>query len=201
MFVMGNSSDRTKKWYEDVPPVEVTITKPFWIASAEATQAAYRKVMGENPSFYKGDDLPVDSVTWNDAQQYCHAVGGRLPTEAEWEYAARAGLTSDRYGDLDQTAWYEGNSGRHTHTVKSKAPNAVGMFDVLGNVGEWTATIYDTQPQGGTNPQGRSTGEGHVLRGGAWDYPPTSMTFWDRAWAPDKNRLSNVGFRCVLDSN
>jgi formylglycine-generating enzyme required for sulfatase activity len=105
-YLMGNSSDRSRPSYENGKPVQVTIERAFSIGTTEVTQAAYRVVMGNNPSFYRGDDLPVDSVTWVEASEFCHKVGGRLPTEAEWEYAARSGTSADRYGELDEIAWY-----------------------------------------------------------------------------------------------
>jgi formylglycine-generating enzyme required for sulfatase activity len=106
------------------------------------TQEAYRRVTGQDPSNFKGGRRPVENVDWNQAQAYCQAVGMRLPTEEEWEYAARAGDTSPRYGNLDAVAWYSGNSGSQTHEVGQKQPNAWGLYDMLGNVWEWTASDY-----------------------------------------------------------
>ena len=120
------------------------------------TQQAYQRVTGQNPSDFKGANLPVETVSWDEAQSYCQAIGGRLPTEAEWEYAARAGSTGARYGDLDQIAWYSGNSGGKTHEVGQKQANAWGLFDMLGNVWQWTADWY-------------AQGQSRALRGGAWN--------------------------------
>ena len=197
-YLMGNSSDRSRLSYEDVKPVPVTIERAFSIGTTEVTQAAYRVVMGTNPSFYQGDDLPVDSVTWVEASEFCRKVGGRLPTEAEWEYAARSGISSDRYGELDEIAWYGSNSARTTHAVKTRRSNNKGMFDVLGNVTEWTATAWDVPPPE-HDPESAVTDKGWVLRGGAWDDPGRSVTLWDRARAHETDRLSTVGFRCAIE--
>ena len=125
----------------DDPQHRVRITKGFWIGQTEVTQAAYARVMkGAHPSHFKGDNLPVESVTWKMADDYCHAVDMRLPTEAEWEYAARAGDTNERYGDIDKIAVYNSES---TAKVGSKAPNAWGLYDMLGNAWEWTNDWYD----------------------------------------------------------
>jgi formylglycine-generating enzyme required for sulfatase activity len=98
--------------------------------------------MGSNPSHFKGPQRPVENVTWDDAAAYCRAVGMRLTTEAEWEYAARAGSTAARYGELDDIAWYDKNSQQKTHDVKGKRPNAWGLYETLGNVWEWVADWF-----------------------------------------------------------
>jgi formylglycine-generating enzyme required for sulfatase activity len=118
----------------------VRITKGFWIGQTEVTQAAYKRVMkGADPSHFKGDNRPVETVNWNEAEAYCRAVDMRLPTEAEWEYAARAATTGERYGEIDRIAVYGTTS---TATVGSKLPNAWGLYDMLGNVWEWTNDWY-----------------------------------------------------------
>jgi formylglycine-generating enzyme required for sulfatase activity len=104
----------------------------FWMGQTEVTQEAYHKGTGKpNPSMSKGANLPVENVSWNDAENYCRASGGRLPTEAEWEYAARAGTTRSLSGDIDNIAWYDKNSGDKTHEVAQKAKNAWGLYDML----------------------------------------------------------------------
>src|SRR5579872_5668731 len=174
-FMMGCSpgdNDCTKEWEE--PMHQVTITKGFWIGQTEVTQAAYERVMRTNPSYWKGPSLPVEQITWNEARAYCSTVGLRLPTEAEWEYAARGGISSARYGDVDSVAWYASNSGRQTHDVAQKQPNAYGLYDMLGNVEEWVADPFVARyyaqspaidPQGPTSPP-----KLWVMRGGAWGY-------------------------------
>ena len=115
---------------------EVTLTKGFWMLETEVTQKQWKAVMGTNPSFFKGDDLPVESVSWNDCQEFCEKTGLQLPTEAQWEYACRAGTTDAYAGNLDEMAWYYSNSGNKTHPVGTKKPNAWGLYDMHGNVWE-----------------------------------------------------------------
>lgn len=178
---------------------KVTISRSFWISETEVSQRAFRSVMGINPSFFRGDNRPVEQVSWHEAREYCSRVGGRLPTQAEWEYMARAGTQSGRYGQLNEIAWWAGNSQRQTHSVALKQPNAFGVYDALGNVTEWTATLYGGVLKAGTDPQGPTDGPGPSLRGGAWDYPAESVQAWSPAWAGASDRLSTVGFRCVVD--
>ena len=157
-FQMG-CSPGDECYDEERPRHKVTITKGFWIGQTLVTQAAYQRVSGNNPSHFHGSQLPVDSVAWGQADAYCVSVGMRLPSEAEWEYAARAGSTKSRYGDLDTIAWYADNSGNQridsaalyekdpngyqnqmsandnrTHEVGQKPANAWQLYDTLGNV-------------------------------------------------------------------
>jgi len=182
------------------PAHEVTITKGFWIGQTEVTQEAYRKVMnGQNPSRFKGAKLPVETISWNDADAYCRAIGGRLPTEAEWEYAARAGSPDGRYGDLDQIAWYDKNSGGKTHEVAGKAPNAWGLYDTLGNVWEWTADWYADKLLTPTDPKGPTSGQYRALRGGSGNASPASARASYRNRSGPDSRLNVIGVRCVGD--
>ena len=147
------------------------ITRGFWIGQTEVTQEAYQKVKGTNPSNFKGSALPVEQVSWTDANVYCEAVGMRLPTEAEWEYAARGGSTAARYGTLDNVAWFRGNSGSKTHPVAQKQPNGFGLYDVLGNVWEWVADWYDAKYYGSgavRDPRVQRVEQSRVVRGGSW---------------------------------
>ena len=147
-FLMGSESEEAI--YMEQPVTRVRISRGFYLGKYEVTQGQWQAVMGSNPSFFDecGPDCPVEGVSWDDVQEFIRklnaAVGEeryRLPTEAEWEYAARAGTSGDRYGNLDAIAWYDGNSGDRTHPVGRKAPNALGLHDMLGNVFEWVAGL------------------------------------------------------------
>ena len=145
-FRMG-CSDGDKECYEDEkPPHMVQISHEFWIGQTEVTVAAFQLFGSENavrmPPEQKGDKFPVMSVLWDEADAYCKWAGGRLPTEAEWEYAARGGTTTVRYGDLNAIAWTNANSEHMVHEVAKKQPNAYGLYDMLGNAWEWTADWY-----------------------------------------------------------
>lgn len=168
-FLMGCSQGGAECFADEKPAHEVTITRGFYMGQTEVTQEAYRRVTGKTPSIFKAEQSPVEQVSWTDAKSYCEAVGLRLPTEAEWEYAARAGSKDARYGKLADIAWYLGNSGGQTHPAKSKAPNASGLYDTLGNVREWVADWYDEgyyKVSTPIDPQGPSSGTTRGLRGG-----------------------------------
>ena len=160
----------------------------FCMDQYEVTQSEYERVMGYNPSYFKGENLPVESVTWNKAEAYCEKVGKRLPAEWEWEKAAKAGTTTVYYwGDeMDGAyAWYYENSGRKTHPVGTKEANAWGLYDMLGNVWEWTASDYDDSKRY------------KVLRGGSWGLNPYVVRSALRTWVAPTDRLLNLGFRCA----
>ncbi len=173
-FMMGCSPGDSECYDKEKPSHEVSISHGFWMGQTAVTQAAYKAVTGKpNPSHFKGDDLPVEQVTWEEAKFYCEAVGMRLPTEAEWEYAARAGSTGARYSSLDEVAWYDGNSGGKTHPVAQKLPNAWGLYDTLGNVWEWCSDWYGNYSEGRLDdPTGPQRREMKIVRGGSWrNYP------------------------------
>ena len=168
-FVMGCSPEDNGCESNEKPAHEVTLTKGFWIGRTEVTQAAYQRVMGRGASDTQGADLPVNSVRWLEARNYCRAAGMRLPTEAEWEYAARAGSTNARDGSLSELAWWHGNSDSRTHPVGQKQPNRFGLYDVFGNVAEWTADWYGPYTaDAAVDPQGPDKGDYRVVRGGSW---------------------------------
>ncbi len=171
-FTMGSPEDEKASakcfdWEETQH--QVTLTKGFWMGKTEVTQAQWKSVMGYNPSRNEGDNLPVDMVNWHECQKFCEMLGLQLPTEAQWEYACRAGSTGPYAGsgNLDEMGWYYGNSGEKTHPVGQKKPNAWGLYDMHGNVCEWCADLYDDYPDGAvTDPQGARDGDQRVLRGG-----------------------------------
>ena len=187
--------------YSEILAHKVELTGGFWLGKTEVTQAAWIRAMSNNPSRFRGDHQPVENVTWQEATNFCTGIGGRLPTEAEWEYAARANSTGQRYGTLDQIAWYVGNNQGQTQDVKSKAPNAWGLYDMLGNVWEWVADwesdiYYSKSPT--RDPRGPSSCLGRVLRGGSWgDIDPANIRVSRRNASNVDSRLDLVGFRCA----
>jgi TonB family protein len=185
-FTMGCSPGDTECKEDEKPPNDERIAKGFWLGQTEVTQAAYQKVTGGNPSAHKGDQLPVESLTWNHADNYCRAIGGRLPTEVEWEYAARAGSKWARYGNLDDVAWHSGNSDRTTHPVARKQPNSFSLYDMLGNVWEWVADNYP-----GSSDK--------MLRGGAPFEDPLYTRASSRLRSPASGAAVGRGFRCAGD--
>jgi Sulfatase-modifying factor enzyme 1 len=161
-FMMGCSAGDPDCYAEEKPVHRVTITRPFEMGKFQVTQAEYEAVMSVNPSNFKGANLPVENVSWEDANRFCEALNSkndgyryRLPTEAEWEYAARAGDTSCRYGPLLHVAWFRDNSEGTTHPVGGKQPNSFGLYDMLGErVGMGTRLVRDNllQQQTGNRP-------------------------------------------------
>lgn len=182
-FTMGCSPGDTECDSDEKPAHTEQIANGFWLGQTEVTQAAWEKVKGGKPSFFKSEQLPVESVDWLQADGYCKAIGGRLPTGKEWEYAARAGTTGPRYGVLDAIAWYSGNSGGTTHPVGLKQANAYGLYDMLGNVWEWTADNTDTGNK--------------VVRGGSLDSASRLIRASDRLIGGPTTRVLIIGFRCV----
>ena len=172
-FMMGSPEEEEGR-DNDETQHRVTLTKGFWMARTPVTQKQWKSVMGNNPSEFKGDDLPVECVSWNDCQEFCKkaGLGLRLPTEAEWEYACRAGSTGPYAGtgELEDMGWYDYNSGYETHPVGRKSPNAWGFCDMHGNVCEWCTDWYqdDLGSAAVTDPTGPATGGNRVLRGGSW---------------------------------
>jgi formylglycine-generating enzyme required for sulfatase activity len=187
----------------------VTITRGFWMSQTEITQKQWVDIMGYNPSYHKGDNLPVENLSWNDCQKFIEKINKlgagtyRLPTEAEWEYACRAGSSSefcfgDNPQDLDNYGWHVFNSNYQTQPVKQKQPNAWGLYDMHGNVWEWCQDWYDAEyyknsPQ--YDPTGPATGEYKVLRGGTCLRSPARCRSAFRSWnAPDLT-MPDQGFR------
>jgi sulfatase modifying factor 1 len=199
-FQMGCSPGDGECYFDEKPAHRVTISKGLWMGQTEVTQEAYQRVLGRHLSWFKGERLPVESVTWSDAKEYCGEVGGRLPTEAEWEYAARAGGAVARYGDLDAIAWYSTNTGSKTHEVGGKQANAWGLYDMLGSVYEWTGDWYgEKYYENGekVDPQGPPGGQYRAVRGGSWGTSPTYARVSGRDRFEPGARYVVVGFRCA----
>ena len=200
---MENPDDREK------PVHRVTLTNNYYIGKYEVTQALWQAVMGSNPSYFKGDDLPVEQVSWNDCQDFIsklNAMTGkrfRLPSEAEWEYAARGGNKSRGYqysgsNTIGDVAWYYGNSSS-THAVGTKQPNELGIYDMTGNVSEWCQDWYDSyssSPQ--TNPTGAASGSSRVFRGGSWYFSARDCRTSYRDCITTDYRDGNLGLRLFL---
>ena len=188
-----------KECFEDeYPRRKITLTNGFWLGETEVTQTAWSILVNYNPSIFQSPDRPVEMTTWEDANFFCSEIGGRLPTEAEWEYAARAGSTTARYGNIDEIAWYWNNSDFKSHPVRQKKPNAFGLYDMLGNVVEWTYTWYTVQLNQETiNPTGPSSAEYKSLRGGGFWDNPNLIRFSYRRRFETGDYDYNIGFRCV----
>ena len=175
-FVMGMSPGDKEASDNEKPAHEVTITKAFYLGRTEVTQGQWFKVMDTNPSHFRGESLPVETLSWYDIRVFVKKAGGglRLPTEAEWEYACRAGTKGATYGDLDLIAWHRGASAETTHAVGKLQPNALGFYDMIGNVWEWTNDWYEDYykscEDGVVDPTGPAQSElgARVLRGGGW---------------------------------
>jgi formylglycine-generating enzyme required for sulfatase activity len=178
-FVMGSPEDEEGHDINETQQL-VEITQPFLLKSTLITQAEWQMRMGNNPARFQGDDRrPVERVTWDDVTRFCDALsaetGGTytLPTEAQWEYACRAGTTAARYGDIDDIAWYSKNSNRSTQPVGQKQPNTWGLYDMLGNVWEWCQDLYVNDASAlQYNPHGPPSGDYRMYRGGSWARHP-----------------------------
>ena len=197
-FMMG-STERVHD--ENDHPEHTVILDGFFMDTTEVTQTEYARVMGKNPSHFKGcPDCPVENVTWDDAMAYCKKVGKRLPTEAEWEYACRAGSMAINYLDNDKNAWYEDNSEQKTHPVGQKKPNGLGLYDMFGNVWEWCSDWYDSTYYGKSpshNPQGPDSGMHRIFRGGSWISNGAILHCALRDWGVPDRGDNLMGFRCV----
>ncbi len=251
-FMMGSPNDEEWRWEDEVPQHRVRITMPFYLGMYQVTQAEYERVMGTNPSWFSpgggGSDrvsgldtsrFPVESVSWNDAVEFCRKLSAlpaersagreyRLPTEAEWEYACRAGTTTrysfgDDASQLGEYAWYSGNSDRgthrvwqmwanlwglhdfdgRTHRVGQKRANPWGLYDMHGNVWEWCADWFDGKYYANSpvdDPQGPASGSHRVSRGGSWSFPAAECRSADRyRYTPGPCSL-HFGFRLVWSS-
>jgi formylglycine-generating enzyme required for sulfatase activity len=230
-FTMGSPETEPERDSDEVRR-QVRISRPFWLGRTEVTQAQYAAIMGVNPSVFKPtktgtvsttggtvDDLPVEYVSWEDAMLFCKKLNERerkagrlppgyaytLPTDAEWEYACRAGTNTPfaGTGKLDEMGWHWGNSGRATHPVAKKKSNKWGLFDMHGNVWEWCLDYSDTVTKGNaTDPIGEVTGATHhFIRGGGYFDVPRKCRAAFHDWNFSKDRYLNIGFRLALSPN
>ena len=209
-FNMGATPEMQAPYEVEKPVHRVTLTNNYYIGKYEVTQALWKIVMGSNPSNFKGDNLPVENVSWNNCQKFISKLNKltgksfRLPTEAEWEFAARRGNKSRGYlysgsNAIGDVAWYEGNSSFMTHAVGTKQPNELGIYDMTGNVWEWCQDWYDSyssSPQ--TNPTGAVSGSYRVDRGGSWNCLARSCRASCRDRCTPDYRNNSCGLRLVL---
>ncbi|NLO69522.1 MAG: formylglycine-generating enzyme family protein, partial [Porphyromonadaceae bacterium] len=207
------TSEQGSEAFSSEKPTHSVTLSDYYIGKYEVTQAQWEAVMGNNPSYFTGDpDYPVEGVSWNDVQEYITKLNQltgksyRLPTEAEWEYAARGGAESKGYkysgsDTLSNVAWYYDNDNSKTHPVGTKNPNELGIYDMSGNVWEWcndwyASDYYNNSPQ--TNPQGPSLGSNRVNRGGSWLSGALYCRVSYRSYERADFRSGILGFRLVL---
>jgi ABC-type phosphate transport system substrate-binding protein len=211
-FDLGSPAQEASRGSDEGPQTRVRITRGYWIGRTEVTQAQWRAVMGTSPSRFKGDNLPVEQVSWNDAIAFARRLteseksAGRLPegyeytlpTEAEWEYAAKAGMTGAYSGPVDDFAWHDQNS-ESTRPVATKKSNAWGLHDTLGNVWEWCLDWYAPYP-GGTvqDYRGPMQGLAKASRGGSWWAGPRGARPANRYRDMPHNANDDLGFRLAL---
>ncbi len=210
VFSMGSTNGGS----DEQPVTRVRLTRGFWLGKTEVTQGQWSAVMGGNPSSFMGENLPVENVSWDDVTEFCRKVteaeraAGRLPagyaytlpTEAQWEYACRAGTSGEYAGELDAMGWYVGNSGGKTNPVGQKRENAWGLQDMHGNVWEWCLDWYGDKLPGGSvsDPRGPETGSFRVLRGGGWFSDAAYCRSAYRSRVEPGFRNFNLGFRLAL---
>ena len=209
-FMMGATSEMENPYSWEKPVHQVTLTNDYYMGKYEVTQALWQSVMGSNPSEFKGDNLPVEQVRWNDCQEFINKLNSmtgrkfRLPTEAEWEYAARGGKKGHGYqysgsSNISDVAWYDENSGSKTHPVGTKQANELGIYDMTGNVWEWCQDRYGSYVSSSQkNPTGAVRGSNRVYRGGGWGIFAWSCRLSCRNYGPPDYLYYYLGLRLVL---
>ncbi len=210
-FTMGATEEQGSDAYDIEKPAHQVTLSSYMIGETEVTQALWQAVMGNNPSEFTGDSSrPVEQVSWDDCQEFIRKLNSmtgktfRLPTEAEWEYAARGGNKSRHYkysgsNNIDDVAWYNGNSGSHTHRVKTKSPNELGLYDMSGNVYEWCSDWYgDYSSSAQTTPKGASSGAYRVSRGGSWYFDAGYCRVSSRFGSTPGSTNNSLGLRLAL---
>ena len=209
-FMMGATSEMQNPWDDEKPVREVILTNDYYIGKYEVTQSLWQAVMGTNPSYFKGDNLPVEQVSWDNCLEFISKLNSltgrkfRLPTEAEWEYAARGGRKSRGYQysgsfNISDVAWYNGNSGNKIHPVGMKQANELGVYDMSGNVCEWCQDWYGSYVSSSqTNPLGANSGSFRVCRGGSWYFDTGNCRSSFRSRGNPDTRSRYLGFRLVL---
>ena len=209
-FTMGATSEQGSDASNNEKPAHSVTLSGYYIGKYEVTQELWNAVMGSNLSYFKGDNLPV-CVSWNDVQEFLRKLNAmtgknyRLPTEAEWEFAARGGNSSRGYkysgsNNIDDVAWYNGNSGDRTHAVGTKSPNELGIYDMSGNVWEWCQDWYGRSYSSSSqrNPKGPNSGPNRVIRGGGWLYSARNCRVSCRDYYSPNCWCNYLGFRLAL---
>jgi len=210
-FAMGNEQGES----DEKPVTQVRISRGFWLGQTEVTQAQWREIMGGNPAHFQGDEMPVEAVNWNEVMAFCEkltlreSAAGRLPagfvytlpSEAQWEYACRAGATGNQASDLQVMAWYMVNSGSTTKPVGQKTANAWGLYDMHGNVWEWCLDWYGNYRGGSvSDPKGAVSGTYRVMRGGSWNNSANYCRSGLRLRDEPVYRRNYLGFRVALSA-
>jgi formylglycine-generating enzyme required for sulfatase activity len=206
-FEMGCSEGDSQCNPAELPRRHARVAAPFEIMDKPVTVAQFRDWAASSqrrlPSQprWSADEVPVVNVTWDEAVAFCSTFAGRLPTEVEWEYAARAGSPAARYGEIDAIAWYAGNSGKHAHPVGGKTPNAFGLYDMLGNLWEWNADVFRSKPGAAEDDTAEAgPGDKRSLRGGSWRNSARQIRVSNRGRLAPDDREDDDGFRCVRDT-
>ena len=209
-FTMGATIEQGSDTFDYEKPAHQVTVSSFSIGKYEVTQEEWEAVMGSNPSYFKGAKRPVECVSWFDCQQFIQKLNAktgknfRLPTEAEWEFAARGGTKSclAKYAgnsSIDDVAWYKSNSGNQTHNVGQKSPNELGLYDMSGNVWEWCQDWYGGYSSSSqSDPRGYSSGSSRVFRSGSWNNGAGFCSVWHRDYGSPDCSSYDLGLRLAM---